>query len=132
MHIFTIVLGDPCDDGHGKSETFIISSNKTMEDVRLADKEMPIQMNEVCTDYEDDRIDCDMVEKMKAAGIDFNEDKFEGDMNEDGEYRPSPELLVEIWLDLLMLHDPTLELEIMAVNSLSTGSNVNVGYGLFY
>jgi len=58
MERFKLILGDWSDDGHGKTETFIVESNKPVDEAREAYfeavKKTGIDFGEqVCRDYED-------------------------------------------------------------------------------
>lgn len=140
--LFNIRIGDWSADGHGMYETYTVSSNKPIEEVRAAHyrilEETGIDMGSMCEDYEDSSIDSTMIDKLKSLGVDVNKiDLCFADYKEDGVAYAVPYTLFAIWVHLLNKVDSELKLEHVKIESLDfygfkDGKHIpHVGYGLF-
>lgn len=105
---FRMSIGDWSDDGHGKHEDFIIQSNAPIEIVREAHWKAPfvtgVNIEELCSEYEETHVEDDVVEKLRELGFEFD--------SEWGAY-PTPYEMARLWVFLLEKADPYLELEIV-------------------
>lgn len=103
-HLFTMHIGDWSDDGHGKQEIFTIESNFPVERVREAHfrikKYTGVDIEEICSDYDDSSVSDDVVERLKELGFEFE--------CPGGTYASE---MVELWLFLLQKVDPELKLK---------------------
>lgn len=109
MYHFCMPIGDWSSDGHGTVENFLVSSNKPVEEVREAHFRIPdvtgIDIEEICSRYEENYIHSDVMEKLLALGW-----KIEAGMSEFNS--PAPEDMANLWVLLLMKTDPSLEMKI--------------------
>lgn len=139
MHQFRLTIGDWSGDGHGRSEDFLVISNVPVERVREAHYKIRdatgIDIESICSEYEEDEIDEETVVALKEMGFEFENSTGMGDgiVN-------VPEM-ARLWVFLLQKADPTLELSMIedeiprlqfyGFNSL--GRHIRgVGYGLFH
>lgn len=146
LHRIKFPIGDWSDDGHGKCEWFIVESNKPVQAVREAhfdfEKKFKVDIGDICGLYEERNINPDIVDLLKAAGIDLQNEKYciYTDPAEGRCYPEDLSGLMELWLDCLKTADPQLNLTI-ASDTMPTlnfygvdnkGRHLNVpGYGLF-
>jgi hypothetical protein len=138
MYKFRMSIGDWSDDGHGKHEDFIISSNVPVNVVREAHftmrDELGFSIEDICSEYEDSVIDSKITKTIMELGYEFED-------IEDGEAGMYPEEMVRLWIFLLQKVDTNLELKIIK-DEIPTfhfygfdGKNRHigqVGYGLFW
>lgn len=138
MYRFYMTIGDWSGDGHNQSEDFLIESNYPVELVRETHFQMKeatgINIEEICSEFEEDEIDPKTVEKIKELGFHFENSSGMGDG-----IISVPEM-ASLWVFLLMKTDKDLKLEIIENNTPTLhffgydeqnrhwGS---VGYGLF-
>ncbi len=139
MYSFILSIGDWSNDGHGKSEDFIVMSNTPVECVREAHYRIPettgICFEALCSEYEENFIDDKNTEALKALGFEFK------DQTGLGEQVMCPEEMARLWVFLLMKADPSLHLELKPEEKLPTlhfyGSDskgrhiAQIGYGVF-
>lgn len=146
MYKFKITLGDPSDDGHGKTETYIIQSNRPLEEVRkaysLACRISGIKFhNEICADYEDHSLSKDQIEKFENIGINVIGLMF-GNSEYDPDYEDSGWLEMDTYVELLLCFITlyTSELKLIIVSDEledfefyddKYGYISHFGYGLF-
>ena len=110
MYQFHLSIGDWSGDGHGRSEDFTVASNAPVEIVREAHYKIPevtgIDIEGICSEYEEDEIDPETVQTLKDMGFQFENSSGmgEGIVN-------VPEM-ARMWIFLLQKADPSLELEI--------------------
>jgi len=138
MFKFYMTIGDWCGDGHEKSDDFLIESNLPIESVREAhfqiEKATGINIEDICSCYEEDEIDPEIIQELKKLGFHFDNSSGMGD-----EVTNSEEM-ARLWVFLLMKADPELKLEFVeeTIPSLhfygydSQNRHIgSVGYGLF-
>lgn len=138
MYQFHLSIGDWSGDGHGRSEDFTVASNAPVEIVREAHYKIPevtgIDIEGICSEYEEDEIDPETVQTLKDMGFQFENSSGmgEGIVN-------VPEM-ARMWIFLLQKADPSLELEIkdedipnlQFCGADDKGRHIGkVGYGLF-
>lgn len=139
MYKFYLTIGDWSCDGHGRSEDFIISSSAPVEAVREAHYNIKnttgIDIESICSEYEEDEIDEETVATLKDMGFEFENSTGMGDgiVN-------VPEM-ARLWIFLLKKADPTLEMEIVKndiprLQFYGVDDKMrhigDVGYGLFH
>lgn len=149
MYKFELELGDWSDDGHGKTEDYLIHSNKPVEDVRESYfKAVGLTGinfgGEVCSDYGDGELDLDLYEKFKELGYVFDEEKWDIEFNSknicDSIY-VERSAFMDLALWFIKLGDSTLELKIIEKDPVDSfhfygfdekGRHIEFfGYGLF-
>lgn len=108
---FVMPIGDWSDDGHGKCDEYFFQSNKDISFVREAHfkikKELGIDIDEVCSDYEDSHIEQDVKEAVELLEFDFKQDDFYED---DNTYVPTTSGMARLWAFLLQKAEPELVL----------------------
>ena len=113
-------IGDWSDDGHGKCDYFMVTSNMSVESLREVHFKAPevvgFDIGSMCSDYESSTLDNDIVEKLMAIGIDpheysLNEDTGEWDVLLETDCWMDAEKLVDIWIDVLKYIHAGLELD---------------------
>lgn len=137
MYQFCISIGDWSDDGHGKHEDFVVSSNVPVEIVREAHFAMKdklgFSIEDICSEYEDTVIDIKTTKIIKDLGFEFEyyTDNGEADMHD--------EAMARLWIFLLEKVDPNLKLKIDDIPTLhfygfddKRRHISHVGYGLFW
>lgn len=134
MYLFYLPIGDVLADGHGLFEKFLVQSNFPVEKVREAHYRIPeatgINIEGICNAYQEDTVEPETAEKLRGMGL---LDIVDG--------APLPvDDMAELWLALLQLADPELQLEIVpdTIPMLSFSGRDEqgryigeVGYGLF-
>jgi len=120
MHRYRFPIGDWSNDGHGKCEWFVIEGKKDVDAVReahfKAKKELGFDIGEMCQHYEQDTLDKKWMERLTALGVDLSEiekDPLDAKGSEDYVLLPIPHDLVLIWVALLNIIDPELELKVV-------------------
>ena len=139
MYRFYMTIGDWSGDGHNQSEDFLIESNYPVERVREAHFQMEnatgINIEEMCSEFEEDEIDLETVRKLKRRGFHFENRSGMGDG-----IISVPEM-ARLWVFLLMKTDKDLKLEIIDDNTPTLhffgydeqNRHIgDVGYGLFH
>ena len=138
MYKFRLSIGDWSGDGHCFHKNFTVASNMPVEFVREVHYKMKertgIQIEGICSEYEDDKIESEMVQALSEMGFEF------GDTIDTNDGAISPEEMARIWIFLLQKTEPTLRLEIVT-DDIPTlhfcgvdnhGRHIGlVGYGLF-
>lgn len=106
-YMYNMTIGDWSDDGHSESVNFVFFSNKPIEDVREAHyriKEVTgIDIENICSDYDEDWIDDDIFEQIVALGFEFDDDSM----------MPSEHELAKLWAFLLNQVDPELSIRVL-------------------
>ena len=138
MYQIKMTIGDWSKSNHGASETFLISSNLPVEDVREAHFRIKdvtdIDLESVCSNYDEDEIDSETMEILQEMGFVFRN---KTGMGPEITY---PEEMARIWMFLLMRANPQLQLELLKDETPSIhfvgydekGRHIGeVGYGLF-
>jgi len=127
-NIHNIMSGDWSNDGHGMTQSIIIRSNLTKEQIEQAYKE-GIEIigfdfkEDYCREYEDDFLPNEIIEKLKLHGIYVN---FESDNKGDGVHI-NPDEYTELYLKICQLGDSDFKYTIIKTPEVHIG-----GYGLFY
>jgi len=129
-------IGDWSYDDHGRSDWFLVSSNKTVEQLReahfKAKEVIGFDPGAMCGSYEEYSLSKEHIEKLKAAGV---------SLEIDGTPEvPSTTYLLILWLECLRVAEPDLLYIIHDDDEVPTmhfygvdekGRYVNVpGYGL--
>lgn len=111
MHYFCMTIGDWSDDGHGKHEDFRIESNFPVECVREAHFHIKgatgIDIESICSAYEEDEIEKEVVDALKEMGFQFE------DRTGSGDGVLCPQEMARLWVFLLQKADSKLHLNIM-------------------
>ena len=133
---FLFTIGDWSDDGHEKKQTFILSSNTSMDDLveihgRIA-KEFDIHLEDWCSDYDDYLLTEEQWKQLESLGFPFDVDLFDDDGN-GVEYilQWMPDEFLRIWIFLMKKVCPDLVIEIVEYPELSRLLPYSFGYGLF-
>lgn len=131
--IFELVVGDWSDDGHGKTDKFLIYSNFSKEQILAAYKKGAMMLGvdvtrDVCHKYEDSYLENEQWKKFEAAGMTlhelFQDEEFETDI--DSKFCIYTDSFVRLWLFTVKLGDPSFENEFVRFSDIHIG-----GYGLF-
>lgn len=122
-----LILGDWSHDGHGKTETFIITSNLTRREILEAYDEGCDSLNcdlssEISSEYEDHLLPASQVKKFLEKGFHFDELDFE----KSGSIYLDTELYTELFLFTVKLGNPDFSHDYIELESINIG-----GYGLF-
>jgi hypothetical protein len=82
VYKYTIVIGDPCHDGHGQTELFVVETSHHHKDIAAAykraveassvslDLETPAEFT-VCCRYDDGVIPKEAAERLTAIGVEW-------------------------------------------------------------
>lgn len=146
--IYKMIFGDWSDDGHGKTETFIIDIDATQKELVEAYKktkeEFGFGVEDVCDEYEDYTINPERTKILFDAG--FSEadlDQSYSDIEEiddDGSMWVDVGRMFDILMFMIKRQLPDLKYKVVAdnypillgcSNSPLTGSE-HVGYGVFH
>ena len=138
MYQIRLTIGDWSDDGHGRTADFIVNSNLPVEEVREAHFKIQettgVDIESICSVYEEDEIDEESVEILKDMG--FQSSNCTGM----GDGITNPAEMARLWVFLLQKAEPNLKLEIQNddIPNLhfygldEKGRHISsVGYGLF-
>jgi len=142
----SLVLGDPSDDGHGKTDTFVIKSNLDQKDIEAAYKKGSEKLgfnliNEVCEEYEDSLLPKDKIDILVKNGFTIDnlmsssdydredaEEAFEDD--ESSGFNINSEYFANTYLFIVKLGNKDFQYE-MLKGKLNPTIDIG-GYGLFY
>lgn len=100
-------IGDWSHDGHGQCDWFIISSNKTVEEVReihfKCNDVLGFEIGDICSEYGENTIPSTILKILHDNQVTklFLSESIH-----------SPETVVQLWLDILKYIDPSFEYEI--------------------
>lgn len=129
-NFFQITMGDPSADGHGKSDTFLIGSNLTKNEVlkayqagtQLLETDL---INDFCADYEDCILPHSFITKLEEFGLpdDIVDNLYEEE--DDIGYSICHDEWVELFLFVCRLGNPIFEFK-QIDNCIDIG-----GYGLY-
>lgn len=116
LYKFKLTLGDPSSDGHGKTQVYVISSNKPLEEVRkaylLACKFSGIKFeNYLCSEY--GNIGQNQIEFFKNIGIDVLPLLDEEWDEEDGYAYVGTDGYMKILFCFITLYTPEIKLTIV-------------------
>lgn len=138
-HNITFTLGDPSDDGHGKTKTFHIQCNYSVEEITEAYKKATSilgfdYVEDVCSEYEERYINPDEARILIEHGIISSEDLESEDyysvkkgsywIDECGDY-------VDIFFEIIRLVLFDCEWHIADYNEKCLLPLEGAGYGLF-
>lgn len=131
----TLTIGDWSDDGHGKTERFVINTNLTVDQIQQAYKAGSKKLgfnfvDECCHDYEDNILNKNIVDKLMANGLDDHLKKEQYTLYlENEEAHSNTKLHSIIYCFIVSLGNPKFTYEFLEQKV----SNINIdGYGLFY
>lgn len=121
----TLTVGDWSDDGHGKTDTFLIKTKHNTKELNDAFKEgtrkIGFDLLKECDEYEKNELSEKAESCLKKAGYYGNNAPEEG-----GAY---PEEYIEIYLFICKLGDPDFKYKLIKPEE---GNYVNIGgYGLY-
>lgn len=134
-------LGDWSQDGHNLTKVVILEVNKTVKEIqdayRKSCKDSGVELHELCSEYNDDVIDRETIEKLNNFGIDtlsWVYDSYEVDNNDDVYFNILG--FRDLILDFIKVSLPDLTYEIVkddipSINGFWGDLNVSFGYGLF-
>jgi len=139
---FNIVVGDWSNDGHGHTDTQLISTVMTFSDIEHAWNDINRQMDDtygfnlynICEEYEDWFLTKKQSDAFTAMGINLDEvaedvSDYSGAEGRDAEYAMGSDNYVELIIRLFNIHNPLL-----AVSRTKNGKKKELhvgGYGLF-
>lgn len=138
IHKTKFAIGDWSDDGHGRCHWYLVSSNKTVEELReahfKAKEVIGFDPGEMCNNYENEHLTEDQVEKLTDAGISTDWDEYNEEL--------SSHHILRLWLKCLRVVEPDLLYIIHEDDKYPTmhfygvdgeGRHLKTpGYGLFY
>lgn len=135
MFKFRLPIGDWSNDGHGKCDYFTVESNKTVEEVREAHFKARAEIFDIegfLSEYAENSVDDEAYDELP----DFVKKYLEPC---DDVHYAMPEGMVRIWMDLLTMADPDLQLTLIEdipmlpfYGSDDEGRHIGlVGYGVF-
>jgi hypothetical protein len=139
-HTISLTLGDWSRDGHNQTDQIIIKSNRTTEQIKKAYKKGVKLVGfdfseEVASEYEDNRIREEELEKLRTAGYtqelddEYTKDELGEFADLAGTAALSSDTFAEIYLWIAKRGDPSFEYEVAVDHT----CNINIGgYGLFY
>jgi len=134
-------LGDWSQDGHNLTKVVILEVNKTVKEIqdayRKSCKDSGVELHELCSEYNDDVIDRETIEKLNNFGIDtlsWVHDSYEVDNDDDVYFNILG--FRDLILDFIKVSLPDLTYEIVEddipnINGFWGDLNVSFGYGLF-
>lgn len=127
---FEFTVGDWSCDGHNQSDNFVIETNVTVEQVRTAYgslNKLPMNFDSWFENYEDRQITLEQFEELKKVlpSADKYFDEYKGKQS----LQNGPEGYVNLWMDLIRVVDPTIELTLVneGLKTINGG-----GYGLYW
>lgn len=132
-HQINLVLGDWSGDGHNQTATVTIKCNLNKKELENAFNAgcMKTGVNfddDVASDYEDNKISEEVVEKLSKHGFKIK-DYSEDEEPEDGGYSLWTDGYAAAWMFIAKVGNSELEYEEMTSDS----PNINIGgYGLFF
>jgi len=143
QNLCILQVGDYYDDGHGKYDSIIISSNYSQDTIltnfEKARKKLKFNIKDYCQDYEDGKIPLDILKKTFGKELinnllnDTQNDMdayIDGDYDEDDEgavLNCSPVFFAQLYLETIKKFDSMFEYQILDIPSIDIG-----GYGLFH
>ena len=137
-HVIEFEVGDWSKDGHNQSDTFLIKSNYSGDEIdegfKRLKKEKHIDFKKVCHDYEDSEIKNDVLVKLIKLGVLTQEEVDEAEEEYDGRYCvPSALDLAALALDTLHAFDPEFEWEEFTIPyKESCQALTGIGYGCYW
>lgn len=132
-HLVKVVLGDWSGDGHSITDSEVIQTNLTSNEIVKAyyegSKIVGFNLSDdACCDYQDSLLRGDQVKKLRDAGINLDYDDSHEDPIEDEEDGVSllAEEFLELYFEICKLHRPDLQYKIVKLSQINIG-----GYGLY-
>jgi hypothetical protein len=130
MNTIEIVVGDWSADGHGRTETVVITTDYTAKEVEKAFnagvKKTGFNIQEHCQEYEDNAVPNDLYDYFDAQGVEYANIRHDSD---DGNQGIGSDDYAKIWLKTCELGDPNFKYKVQS----NYENKVNIGgYGLFY
>lgn len=116
-------IGDWSGDGHGQSDTYLVISNKTLQELRelyLAacaelgvrlDGHQTLTFDVPCEDYEDSQFPQELYKYLKGRGVEVPEFALYDDEDENSPYIPESEEFFDLILAFIKWKDPTVTFE---------------------
>ena len=96
MYTIDFTVGDWSGDGHNQKETFLVSSSRSIKELRelhfKAEEYLDFAIGDICADYEQSYIESDQLEQLQALEI-VPEDFVNEDLEADD--------ILELWLAIL-------------------------------
>lgn len=141
-------VGDWSNDGHGKCEYYVVSSNKPVEALRelhhSCKKKFGFSIGDICKEYEANILPQKIADILYSHGVDLQNyaddwdwaDEVDGDKH----YIMGPDSIIALWLKIYELLDPTVILSVVVTSEISIhyygydsqGRHVDTpGYGVF-
>jgi hypothetical protein len=128
--IFSLVIGDWSDDGHGKTRTVEVESKFSSQEFIAAFQKGIKQIDPkcnghelpICQNYQDSKVPIEFVAGLRKCGL--NPDDYLEYYN--GTYGIWSDTFANLWLAIAKLGNSELEYEIVHGHSIRIG-----GYGLF-
>lgn len=136
MNQFKLQFGDWSNDGHGKSQDFILETNKSVKDVEeayaKAKEKSGVDLENICSEYEERALESETYDKLKALGWKPNLSekdlaRFENKNSFYSYLNMTESLLVELFIWYVKFGDPTIEVSIGKIPTFSK----SFGYGLY-
>ena len=132
-YIFSWVLGDWSDDGHGMRTTYEFGCNYSHEDIKDAYNRLIKRTrfkfhDEVCKEYSETKPDELCIEKLNKLGLSYNEKEWEEDQFK---------AFIDLFIEFMKLELPDLNMTIMEDTTPTLfgfwkkDANYSFGYGLF-
>ena len=125
--IISLVVGDWSNDGHGRNESQVITSNLTGEEMEkacnLGQKMVGIDFDNLCSDYQDPYLSKGDYTKLMLAGFNNSWNK-----DEDEDVYLDVDKFVKIYLFLVKVGNDKFEYEFKPADYDETRIG---GYGLF-
>lgn len=142
--LFSVVVGDWSDDGHGKTETFILdvtghfTSDEIKEAYARAKARYGRGLEDVANRHEDSGVPVDWIEQMQEEGLFHVPNDYEWALGYGRHDTPSsPEDLVHILIHMIKMELPDFHAEIIHLPLLAGGYTAAIGirefigYGCF-
>lgn len=136
-HIITFTMGDPSGDGSGLKEDWTICANHSGKEIDKAlekwAKELGCDVQKMCSDYEDSRIDGEVLDTLIEHGI-IDKERVENDDSEDDKcyYVDGDDDFVSIAMAMVKHFIPDFEWErYYNPNEEQSFQLEGAGYGLF-
>lgn len=145
MSQMKIVVGDWSGDGHGINRQYVVEYTGTIEQAREAHfnsrNVVGVNIDKLCEDYEDSRLPDDFRALVIAQGWEIEDYDRDALMDADEDVHLGADDIAMIWVGVLNLTDPSLDMKIIPEEKMPTlhfyGFDAKkrhisfVGYGVF-
>lgn len=134
-HWFTVTIGDWSDDGHGKTDTYLINSSLSKDDMEKAYKAgcevIGFDMvDSLCEEYEQGSIEKEAVEAFASSGLDLLALADKWDREEYAEHGGLSVRGRHLWVPM-WIHICRLGASSLVAIATHDETNINIGgYGL--